>query len=103
MNVSFTRARSKLVIFGSRGTLKSTALLSEFFKLMESRNWILDLPAKADTLHGDVFSTGTPSKKRTAEVLKEHGSSKKARISALNEESLAKGRPLLKDLMNEAR
>ncbi|KAH8829949.1 Dna2-domain-containing protein [Flagelloscypha sp. PMI_526] len=47
MNVSFTRARSKLVIFGSRKTLQGEPLLKDFFKLMSSRGWILALPPKA--------------------------------------------------------
>jgi DNA replication ATP-dependent helicase Dna2 len=41
MNVSFTRARAKLVIFGSRKTLQREPLLAQFFKLMEEQKWIL--------------------------------------------------------------
>ncbi|KAJ3750860.1 DNA replication factor Dna2-domain-containing protein [Lentinula detonsa] len=55
MNVSFTRARSKLIIIGSRKTLQSAPLLKEFFNLMESQDWILRLPPGADTFHADVF------------------------------------------------
>lgn len=43
INVSLTRAKKKLVIFGSRGTLQSDRLLSEFFDLMSGRGWIVDL------------------------------------------------------------
>ena len=55
MNVSFTRARSKLVIFGSRKTLQREPLLAHFFELMESQGWILDLRAGADVAHARVF------------------------------------------------
>ncbi|KAF9010450.1 Dna2-domain-containing protein [Hymenopellis radicata] len=56
MNVSFTRARSKLIIFGSRKTLQGTPLLKEFFVLMESKDWILQLPAGAHASHASAFS-----------------------------------------------
>ncbi|KAF6760438.1 AAA domain-containing protein [Ephemerocybe angulata] len=51
MNVSFTRARSKLVIFGSRKTLKSDPLLAQFFELMEGRGWVYELPIGAHVVH----------------------------------------------------
>ncbi|KAF5339801.1 hypothetical protein D9611_009204 [Ephemerocybe angulata] len=51
MNVSFTRARSKLVIFGSRKTLKSDPLLAQFFELMEGRGWVYELPVGAHVVH----------------------------------------------------
>ncbi|PVG03899.1 Dna2-domain-containing protein [Serendipita vermifera] len=51
LNVTFTRARSKLVFFGSRKTLQSTKLLREFFELMERENWIYQLPKGADSAH----------------------------------------------------
>jgi DNA replication ATP-dependent helicase Dna2 len=51
MNVSFTRARSKLVIFGSRKTLKGDVLLGQFFELMEGRGWVYELPPNAHLVH----------------------------------------------------
>ena len=64
MNVSFTRARSKLVIFGSRKTLQRDPLLAQFFDLMESQGWILALPAGADVAHVRVFEgCSTPAKR----------------------------------------
>jgi len=66
MNVSFTRARSKLVIFGSRKTLQGETLLSQFFELMQEKGWILPLPAQAHTAHARVFDVcSTPSKRGT--------------------------------------
>jgi DNA replication ATP-dependent helicase Dna2 len=47
INVSLTRAKKKLVIFGSRGTLQTDRLMSEFFDLMQENGWIMDL-LKAD-------------------------------------------------------
>jgi DNA replication ATP-dependent helicase Dna2 len=64
MNVSFTRARSKLVIFGSRKTLQGEPLLAQFFDLMQGHGWILPLPAQAHTAHAHVFDVcSTPSKR----------------------------------------
>ncbi|KAK2462805.1 hypothetical protein APHAL10511_005196 [Amanita phalloides] len=55
MNVSFTRARRKLVIFGSRSTLQGVQLLDDFFQLMEGNGWILQLPPGADDVHRHAF------------------------------------------------
>lgn len=65
MNVSFTRARSKLVIFGSRKTLQREPLLAHFFDLMESQGWILGLPAGADVAHASVFQGCSAPAKRS--------------------------------------
>lgn len=51
INVSFTRAKSKLVIFGSRSTLKTTTLLNEFFELVQGKGWILELSKDDERLH----------------------------------------------------
>ena len=56
MNVSFTRARCKLVIFGSRSTLQPVQLLDDFFQLMEGNGWILQLPPRAEIAHRDAFA-----------------------------------------------
>ena len=52
LNVSFTRARSKLVVFGSRRTLDNTKVLQDFFELVERSHWIYKLPKGAHTSHG---------------------------------------------------
>ena len=57
MNVSFTRARSKLVLFGSRKTLQREPLLAQFFKLMEEKKWILSLPSGSDSMHAKMFGS----------------------------------------------
>ncbi|KAJ3500973.1 hypothetical protein NLJ89_g9551 [Agrocybe chaxingu] len=66
MNVSFTRARSKLVIFGSRRTLQSDPLLAQFFSLMEEKRWVLELKHGAHTAHQAVFDVCSTPAKRTA-------------------------------------
>lgn len=51
INVSFTRAKRKLVIFGSRRTLQSDCLLASFLKLMDEKGWVYRLPHGADGWH----------------------------------------------------
>lgn len=67
INVSFTRAKAKLVIFGSRSTLKGDKLLDEFLQLMESKQWIYSLPPGADGLHAGRTSAGSEVKKEGRE------------------------------------
>ncbi len=102
MNVSFTRARSKLIIFGSRKTLQGTPLLREFFALMESKNWILQLPAGAHNTHAAAFSPGG-SPKRGVENVHSGGSESRPlkKPKVIGKEGLLKTRPILRDLMNE--
>ncbi|KAJ7044139.1 Dna2-domain-containing protein [Mycena alexandri] len=109
MNVSFTRARSKLIIFGSRRTLQSAPLLQEFFELVESKGWIVRLPPKADVMH-PALSIGAVlhAPKRGAgdmEAAKENvvvaGRPQKKPKLKKGEEGMLRGRPILRDLMNE--
>lgn len=59
INVAFTRAKTKLLVVGSKSTLKGSGceeMLARFVGLMESRCWIYDL--KPDSLDGHVFENG---------------------------------------------
>lgn len=51
LNVAFTRARSKMVVLGSKETLTSNELFEKFLKLVESNGWIYDLPKLAERGH----------------------------------------------------
>lgn len=54
VNVAFTRARTKLLVFGSKATLREgNELLGQFVHLMDRRKWCYDLPPKA--IEGHVF------------------------------------------------
>lgn len=60
INVAFTRAKTKLLVVGSKSTLKGSGceeMLARFVGLMESRCWIYDL--KPDSLEGHVFENGS--------------------------------------------
>ncbi|KAL1411310.1 DNA replication endonuclease-helicase Dna2 [Vanrija albida] len=72
INVSFTRARKKLVIFGSRSTLQSDRLLGGFFDLMDEKGWVVRLPPGAHEMHGAVPDVAiTPKKEKKGAVLGE--------------------------------
>ncbi|RVD84299.1 uncharacterized protein DFL_006058 [Arthrobotrys flagrans] len=51
INVAFTRAKTKLLIIGSKSTLKSNELLRKFVEMMEERDWVYDLPVEAHLEH----------------------------------------------------
>ncbi|TFK68090.1 Dna2-domain-containing protein [Pluteus cervinus] len=114
INVSFTRARSKLIIFGSRKTLQEVPLLKEFFGLMENRGWILRLPPGATAGHPRLSRTPSPLKRPAEEpvgqvVVRDNRISaerpaKKAKAKARSSTAdigFLKGRPILIDLVNE--
>ncbi|KAI1346977.1 AAA domain-containing protein [Xylaria sp. FL0043] len=59
INVAFTRAKTKLLVVGSRDTLKGSGeqeMLSKFVRLMEDREWVYDLPR--DALESHFFEDG---------------------------------------------
>ncbi|WWC90742.1 uncharacterized protein L201_005679 [Kwoniella dendrophila CBS 6074] len=51
INVSFTRAKKKLIIFGSAKTLSRDSLLRDFLELMNNRKWIKRLQKGDDHIH----------------------------------------------------
>lgn len=113
MNVSFTRARTKLIIIGSRKTLQAADLLAQFFDLMDSRGWILQLPHNAHKLHAGLMECETKSPpKRAADdmdganIRQENMGTvrplKKIKTKTpIANSGLLKGRPILKDLIND--
>ncbi|KAG5438491.1 hypothetical protein PCANB_002595 [Pneumocystis canis] len=51
LNVAFTRAKSKLIFFGSKITLRQNDIFDRFFCLLEEKHWIYNLPKDAHLLH----------------------------------------------------
>lgn len=51
LNVAFTRAKSKLIIVGSRRTLESASALCAFLKLLDDNKWSYALPKFADEMY----------------------------------------------------
>ncbi|KAL7622387.1 DNA replication endonuclease-helicase Dna2 [Parahypoxylon ruwenzoriense] len=84
INVAFTRAKTKLLVVGSRDTLKGSGdeeMLSRFVRLMEERDWVYDLPPDALESHlsedGAATQTtvmgGVSATQQGSPMKKEHG------------------------------
>lgn len=83
VNVALTRARTKLLVVGSKSTLRDgNELLGKYVKLVQDRGWIYDLPknalenhlfesdnfmgsTQASSVHGRVATTPSPTKKNS--------------------------------------
>lgn len=84
INVCLTRAKSKLIIVGSRSTVASAPVMQELLDVMHDRDWIYKLPAQA------LGSTVEPPPESTA--------SKPARRGG---GALALRQPLATDILNQ--
>ena len=61
VNVALTRAKSKLLVLGSRRTLKNNELLERFLGLVDEKGWVVDLPKDAASCHSFNFSSQAAS------------------------------------------
>lgn len=86
INVAITRAKSKLVILGSRSTLATADTTRTFLRLLSSKHWIYELPTNADAFY--KFDERSP---KSSPVAKRHKATPK----------LLENNPILKDIMNE--
>ncbi|KAL8736187.1 MAG: hypothetical protein Q9166_000342 [cf. Caloplaca sp. 2 TL-2023] len=127
VNVAFTRARTKLLILGSKSTLIGNELLEQFVKLMDSKGWIYELPKGA--MEGHVFDDGatpftaktsSPVKTATLKTERRKASPKGKVISSffqkrshdenrrpmkagkVTQRALLGSRPVLRDIVNDA-
>lgn len=107
INVAFTRARSKLIILGSKSTLCSNELLSNFVRLMERNRWVYRLPAKAHLAHRVERASVSASpedrrgRRRLGEVDNTSPTRKGTARGKINIKGLLDGRPVLRNLANE--
>ena len=123
VNVALTRARTKLLVLGSKSTLVGNELLRDFVALMEGKGWWYDLPLGA--CEGHVFEdvqtqiSGRGSADIKAEVDLEKpkmklekgalGEGKENRMGRripakqgkLDIKALTGKRPVLRDIMND--
>lgn len=69
INVAFTRAKTKLLVVGSKSTLKGSGceeMLARFISLMETRSWIYNL--RPDALEGHYFEDAATQMTATGAV-----------------------------------
>ncbi len=124
VNVALTRARTKLLVLGSKGTLVGNELLRDFVALMEGKSWWYDLPLGASESHLFEDVQTQISSKASADFITEAHSGKsemKAARQALGEGKANKlgrrvpakqakldvnvlmgKRPVLRDIVNDA-
>lgn len=120
INVAFTRAKTKLLVIGSKNTLKGSGsenMLSRFISLMEERDWIYNMPADAleshyfEDLGTQITATNTTLKQKSPKKIKgktpsssivgkenKRPSRRRARIG---ERALLKGMLITRDILNE--
>ena len=100
VNVAFTRAKSKLIIFGSRSTIRETNPLDEFVKLVEAKQWVYQIPQEAGM--GRSPRKGIGGKENISPLAKSKGSGA-GKVMKITGETVVKGRPVLRDIVNEHR
>ncbi|WEW61569.1 DNA replication endonuclease-helicase Dna2 [Emydomyces testavorans] len=84
VNVAFTRARTKLLIVGSKTTLREgNELLGRFVRLMDGKGWCYNLPPMAVAGHvfdeGQGFTQVSPKKKSPVKKKKKEEESSPAK------------------------
>ncbi|KAG8533249.1 uncharacterized protein KY384_002032 [Bacidia gigantensis] len=126
VNVALTRARTKLLVLGSKRTLVGNQLLKDFIELMQSREWWYDLPQKACEGHifeeagtqisGEVGFEADRQTNRSAAATAQQaltsalrlgkgdqiGKKSPAKQAKIDLERLINKRPVLRDIVNDA-
>jgi DNA replication ATP-dependent helicase Dna2 len=108
VNVAFTRAKSKLIIFGSKSTIRETNPLDEFVKLVEAKEWVYTMPH--DAFPHEVHTRSprkqtSPSKRLAAKenLLPRVEGVKGGKVMKVTGATVLKGRAVLRDIVNEHR
>ncbi|KAM0786874.1 hypothetical protein ACM66B_002299 [Microbotryomycetes sp. NB124-2] len=66
INVCLTRAKTKIVLIGSRSTLTNLPLLHKFFELVDEREWQVVVPRQVNTWIPGCVLASSPKLKRTS-------------------------------------
>lgn len=124
VNVAFTRARTKLLVLGSKSTLRNgNELLGKYVKLVEQQGWTYDLPKSAvenhifDDVPISTYDRFTPSPKQSPSAkktprnplspvqdrLSSSGLKKPAKrgLKILSGQKILGNKPVLQDVVND--
>jgi DNA replication ATP-dependent helicase Dna2 len=129
INVAFTRAKTKLLVVGSRDTLKGSGeqeMLSRFIRLMEDRDWVYDLGQDSLESHitedgaTQITAAGTQNSQRSPARIKRPLKVNSASVNSLSvcdkenqrpgsgpkrakvtARALLRGQPILSDIWND--
>ncbi|KAK6458344.1 DNA replication factor Dna2-domain-containing protein [Scheffersomyces xylosifermentans] len=88
INVAVTRAKSKLIILGSRSTLSNADTIRTFMNLLEENNWVYELPYEADKMY-DVPNSALDTSPATYEK------------KDIMDSKIIEKNPLIKDIVRE--
>ncbi|GAA5861587.1 hypothetical protein JCM8547_008083 [Rhodosporidiobolus lusitaniae] len=94
LNVCLTRAKSKLVLFGSSSTLRHSPLLKQFLELVEEKGWVYQLPAG---MREGLVPSGSEEE---GEVKQEEGEGEGKKPVRKGGGALALKKPLARDVVN---
>jgi DNA replication ATP-dependent helicase Dna2 len=109
VNVAFTRAKSKLIIFGSKSTIRETNPLDEFVKLVEAKGWVYQMSHEAfpheTATHRSPRKQSSPRKPPSSkENIPIRGEGVKGgKVMKISGATVLKGRAVLRDIVNEHR
>ncbi|CAO3672650.1 unnamed protein product [Umbelopsis ramanniana] len=92
LNVALTRAKCKLIVYGSRSTLSHASLFRSFLQLVDANHWTYSLPKDAHLLHHVPQPPSHSPEKATA--------SSSRKIHTVDSNVLFKDREILRDMNN---
>ena len=98
VNVAFTRAKSKLIIFGSRSTIRETQPLDKFVQLVEAKGWVYQIPPDMEKSP----RRDSPKKPiRAKENIPPTAGGATKKVKKVMGSTVLKRRPMLRDIVNE--
>ncbi|CAO3618121.1 unnamed protein product [Cunninghamella blakesleeana] len=96
LNVAFTRAKCKLIVFGSSSTLKHSVIFGTLLTLLEANKWIYKLKSDARKLH----ELQIPFKTRDLNTAHHRQRKHQTKTSSSTNIRNIEDRPILKDIYN---
>ncbi|EDO19220.1 hypothetical protein Kpol_1050p80 [Vanderwaltozyma polyspora DSM 70294] len=96
VNVAMSRAKSKLIIIGSKTTIRSVIELQPFIHLLDSSGWITDLPENCLTCY-DFENNSSQSGDSLIETTQRHTGNK----NITSESKVLKNKPITKQILTE--
>ncbi|CAM0138530.1 DNA replication endonuclease-helicase Dna2 [Umbelopsis sp. WA50703] len=88
LNVALTRAKRKLIVFGSRSTLQHASLFRSFLQLVEDNGWIFTLAKDAQWMHHVPQAPSQSPRKKSPKV------------HTVSDQLVLKDREILRDVYN---
>lgn len=107
VNVALTRAKSKLIIIGSKKTIASTPEMSDLVNYIHEKNWMYELPSDFLNAYNFRIEEGSiPNREHTAanekDIVRSNICSKKAGAKNITATSkMLRGKPIVRQTLSE--